>query len=64
MYIWPSQAAICDNVFSIFVYQCDEKMEDSKLIVTEYPECPGLTVMVKLDDHAMTLYDHGDSYSP
>ena len=24
----------------------------------------GLTAMVKHDDHAMTWYDHGDSYSP
>ena len=24
----------------------------------------GLTAMVKYDDHAMTWYDHGDSYSP
>ena len=27
-------------------------------------ELPGLTAMVKHDDHAMTWYDHGDSYSP
>ena len=25
---------------------------------------PGLTAIVKHDDHAMTWYDHGDSYSP
>ena len=25
---------------------------------------PGLTSIVKHDDHAMTWYDHGDSYSP
>ena len=29
-----------------------------------FPSRPGLTVMVKHDDHAMTWYDHGDSYSP
>ena len=25
---------------------------------------PGLTAMVKHDDHDMTWYDHGDIYSP
>ena len=25
---------------------------------------PGLTAVVKHDDHALTRYDHGDSYSP
>ena len=24
----------------------------------------GLTVVIKHDDHAMALYDHGGSYSP
>ena len=27
-------------------------------------ESPGLTAIVKHGDHAMTWYDHGDSYSP
>ena len=38
-------------------------MSTSEVVVFESIE-PGLTAMVKHDDHYMTWYDHGDSYSP
>ena len=37
-----------------------------KILTSElrYQALPGLTAMVKHDDHTMTWYDHGDSYLP
>ena len=42
----------------------EEKITWRILIIVFSKSLPGLTVMVKHDDHVMTWYDHGDSYSP
>ena len=34
------------------------------ILATKTKLCSGLRAMVKHDDHAMTWYDQGDSYSP
>ena len=53
----------CD-INSKHAHRSGHLFSSPNVYILSWRDFPGLTAMLKQDDHVMTWYDHGDSYSP